>query len=124
MSGQWLSLGTSSTGIHRKMKTESDGSITIVKEQDMKAMIEEIKTVREMQPNRGYTPSKDLQSVALIPSLFLHKWIQEEGGDPSVIWADDERYDSMLTKKLNDPDYACFRTGTGRIGLTQNLRMI
>ena len=102
---KWIDLGTSSTGIHKKMKTESDGSITIIKEQDLKAMVEEIKQIRSEQHNRGYTKSKDLQSVALVPTLILYDWLQKEGDTSGMVVWDDDRYNDVLNKNLNKPRF-------------------
>lgn len=120
----WLNLGTSQNGVTRHMKTESDGSIVIVNSQEMDEMIKQIKTYRETRFKNGHTSEGGMQSVGIVPHVILQQWIKEEYGEDRVEYGN-ERYDDMLRRKLNDPNFAAFRTGSGHIGAdTGNIKMI
>lgn len=59
----------------------------------------------------GMSPTRDWKQVASIPNIILEKWLKEEG---LRYW--DEEHKHRLLKKLDDPEWAFLRTGSGHLG--------
>lgn len=58
----------------------------------------------------GYSPSRELQHVASIPLAVLYIWIDRYGVDPTA-----KGNERLLSRLLNDPEWAYLRTGRGRL---------
>ena len=66
--------------------------------------------------NDGYTPSRELRRVAVIPFILIEKWKNEEGWD-----ALNPEHSDKLVQKLNDPDWAYLRSADGQIGISNGI---
>lgn len=82
---------------------------TIEERQDVEPWLEWCKSIA----NTDYSMSgikKSWWHVAEIPNVIQMKWLREEGVD---IWNKDHW--QAVKRKLNDPDYKYFRTGSHRV---------
>tara|TARA_R110000751_G_C13589083_1_gene460802 strand:- start:161 stop:508 length:348 start_codon:yes stop_codon:yes gene_type:complete len=99
----------------RKMKfDEMDKTLTIVSEQDN---IGEILTMNKafLNAERKSTAlwnGGEYVKVAEIPYEILEKWSIEENIN---IWRGNDEDKAAIARKLNDGDYANFRTAPGKI---------
>lgn len=113
--GQMLDLGTTHAGVKKHVQFSDDGkTFQIFKSQDLDQMLAEIKQYRSgLHNTKGYTETKDMKHIGLIPMIMIEMWMREEGFNP--VAQGSEAFQKFLTKKMNDPDYAAFRTGTGYV---------
>lgn len=98
----------SDPGLHREWIDNEDGTFTITQQQDMTALLERNKQIRNNHD--GYTPSRDMQFIGTIPAN-IHAEFLAKG-----INLYDPAFEKELRMYLNDPDYRGFRTGEGYIG--------
>jgi hypothetical protein len=95
--------------IQRDIRDEV-GQLVITATQDVEPILDYAKAARS-DGTRGYTPSRDMRRVAVIPLVIAEKWKNELGVD--VFNKDHQRKVAAL---LNDPDWAYLRTCDGRVG--------
>lgn len=55
--------------------------------------------------------SQDMELVAYLPSIVIEHWCAVKG----VSWAEFFREKKHIKSLLNDPEFAYFKTGSGRI---------
>ena len=87
---------------------ESDEIFHIETRQDVQPILDHNKALLNSGED-GYSPSRELQRVASIPSVVVLQWLKEgiDVGNPDH-WPAVER-------KLNDPDWRHLRTAPGRV---------
>jgi len=89
---------------------ESEDLMVVHSRQDVEPLLE--RNVRFQNSGLdGYTPSRDWQQVASIPTILIEKWYKEEG----LEWWN-TAHTGRLLQKLDDPDLSKLRTGTGHLG--------
>ena len=102
-------LADDGSGVSHFWVNNSDGSYTIVSQQDVQPILDE--NAREYTANDGYTPSREMRRVGSIPMSLLHLWKTVEGWDPLR-----RENAQRLRRKLDDIDYLKLRTAPGRLG--------
>lgn len=102
-------LFTSAAGVAHEWEDDGQGGGLIHSSQDIAPVLEFAKAAQNH--NDGFTGSRELKRVAIIPPVLQLKWLIEDGVD---IWKPENS--EWLMKKLNDPDYAYLRTAEGRLG--------
>jgi len=90
---------------------DGEGGLLIHSVQDIAPIIEANRAT--YNDTDGYSPTRELRSVAFIPTIFRDKWLNEEGWDA---WRPD-LYPDKLLQKLMDPDYRFLRTAPGNMAL-------
>ena len=85
------------------------GLIGIENTQDVTDIVERNKRIQN-DGTDGWSPSKDLKHVASVPLGILHQWAIEAG-----VPLNSKAMGEIIKKRLNDPDYAAFRTGSGHL---------
>lgn len=102
-------LFNSEGGVITMFEGDGNGGFSLISTADLEPAIEENKKAYT-SGHDGYTPSRDMQHVAEIPLLLVHKWMIEDGVDVLAKGNED-----ALRKKLNDHTYRYLRTAPGRL---------
>jgi hypothetical protein len=102
---------TSKRGVRHSWERGDDGIMRILSSQDVESMLDTAKAMANH--NDGYSPSRELRRVAVIPPVIQLKWMNEYGVDP--LHPD---HNDLLCRLLNDPDYAFLRTAPGQLGMS------
>ena len=97
------------TGSTTYFHIDQDGKIGIEEVQDVTQIVEANKRAQN-DGTDGWTPSKDMKHVACIPLCILHQWALDAG-----VNINSKEMGEVIKKRMNDPDFAAFRTGSGHI---------
>lgn len=98
------------TGLDYYTRDNSDNTTTILtRDPDIEAALDYAKAA--YTHNDGYSESRELRRVAIIPNIIAKKWLDEEGW-----WYQDPNARDKLLAKLDDSDYLYLRTAPGRVG--------
>ena len=84
-----------------------DGKIIIRKTQDVEPIFDNNK--RLMNDGDGYSPSRDMRRVAIIPNVIIEQWIREG------VNIFDPNHKDAIRRKLNSSEYAHLRTAPGQL---------
>lgn len=100
--------------ISTRYRLESDGSVTVYREQDVAPILDHNKAVlAEQGKGRTYTGKySEGRLVASIPMIMLEKWKREEGFDVLSPGGCDM---NRLRKKLNSAEMKDLRLVKGRL---------
>ena len=107
--GGFTPLWTGESGVSVSFRVEADGSMLVLKEQQLAPVFDATAAMRNH--NDGYTASRDTRRVAHLPQIWIDHCRAVEGWDP----LNPENHD-RLARVLNDGDYAYLRTADGRVG--------
>ncbi|MBY0430290.1 MAG: hypothetical protein K2Q10_03760 [Rhodospirillales bacterium] len=89
---------------------QGDGTILIETRQEVEPLLDMAKAMAAH--NDGYSPTRELRRVAMIPDVVAVLWLNE-GLD--IHNHDDPEMGKRLARKLNDPDWLWLRTAPGRV---------
>lgn len=95
-------------GIIETFDMTSDGIAVIKREADVESVIEMNKALQ--REGDGYSSSREWQKVASIPVIVVEKLGRQLGIDLMA-----KENEAKLISILNDPEFAHFRTITGKI---------
>jgi hypothetical protein len=106
---QLVSTGIDANGIEDFVGVDADGKFILKRTcHDVEPVLDSNK--RLAASGDGYSPSRDLRRVASIPIGVVEMWKAIYGVDP--LSRGQER---LLTRLLNDPEWAWLRTAPGRV---------
>jgi hypothetical protein len=112
--GGFTPLWTGETGVLVSVRVEADGSMSILKAQDLAPVFDATAAMRNH--NDGWNARRDTRRVAHLPQIFIDHCRAVEGWDPLSPECHDR-----LAKVLNDGDYAFLRTAEGRVGFSNGV---
>ena len=93
------------TGESTWFTANSDGTISLTKEQDVTSIIEMNKAIANEDDITKAGIKKGWWKYASIPNIFVEKWSREVGGN--ILH---KQYEKELFKRINSPDFRYFRT--------------
>ena len=104
--------------IKTQRQFDEAGKIITKSSQDIGEILEANKRAQnDPEFNNGYTPEGDMKHVARVPLVVWQHWWKEEcerRGKRIPIYG--KEMQSVIRKKLNDPDNKFLRTGGGELG--------
>jgi hypothetical protein len=99
---------TSTKGVRHSWERGDDGKIRIQSSQDAEPFLDTAKAMNTH--NDGYSPSRELRRVALIPPIVEVLWMNQYGVNPLM----PEHHD-LLCRLLNSSEWSYLRTAPGQI---------
>jgi hypothetical protein len=100
--------------IDTKLHVDNSGdSFTIIREQDVEAIIERNKYLQTVGQNSDWG-----RHVATIPNIFLEKWLREEWDRGNVhLRLFTPEMDQLCDRKLKDPEWKFLRSDKSESGI-------
>lgn len=85
----------------------AENRVTIAETQDCEPHVEYAKRLQSIPHNR----KAEFRHQAHIPTIWLHKWLNEERARGHVIRPFSAEFDEMIAIRLRDPTYAWMKAG-------------
>lgn len=98
--------------ITTRIKLLSQTAFDVERVQDIAPIIK-LNKENQADSDFGWTEGRDMRHVARIPLIMLERWAKEAGISKTKVFSPE--MGEIVARKLNDPDYAHFRTGGGLV---------